>query len=172
VSDVQISTLSHKQLLSNEERDAWVGLIQAYAGIVRSLDDELRLLHGLPLTSFEVLAQLVLTPGHRLRMAELADLLVYTRSGVTRIVERLERDGYVKRCDAEHDGRGIYAVLTGRGFEAFEEACATHVDGLRRLFFTKLEAGELERLTDLWERLGSHSCLEREQRLRSVERDA
>ena len=68
--------------------------------------------------------------------------------------------------------RLFYAVLTQRGFEAFEEACATHVDGLRRLFFDKLADGELRQLTELWERLDSHSCLEREQRLRLAERDA
>ena len=161
----------HVDLLGDDERAAWSGLLQAYSSLVRQLDDELRRAHGLPLSSFEVLAQLFLANGHRLRMAELADRLVFTRSGVTRLVDRLERQGFVTRCDAEHDGRGTYAVLTGRGFDLFEEGASTHVEGLRRLFFDKLGSDELEQLNRIWQRLDPHSCRKREQRLRSAARD-
>jgi DNA-binding MarR family transcriptional regulator len=160
----------HVDLLTADERAAWSGLVRAYASLVRQLDDEFRRAHGLPLSWFEVLAQLFLADGHRLRMAELADRLVLTRSGVTRLVDRLERGGFVERCGAEHDGRGTYTVLTERGFDLFEEGTSTHVEGLRRLFFDKLSGDELTQLNRIWERLDQHSCREREQRLRSVAR--
>jgi DNA-binding MarR family transcriptional regulator len=162
---------THTPLLTDEERDAWTGFLQAHAAITRALDDDLREHHGLAYNSFEVLARLACADDQRLRMAELADQLVFTRSGVTRLIERLEHDGYVERCDAQDDARGVYALLTDEGFEAFEAATETHVSLLRDLYVGKLESGELARLNRLWERLESHSCREREQKLRSVARD-
>jgi DNA-binding MarR family transcriptional regulator len=156
------------ELLTRDERAAWVGLLQTSASLVRRLDDELRQAHGLPLSSFELLAQLYRAPDYRLRMAELAEHLVLTRSGVTRLVDRLVRGGLVRRLDADCDGRGVYAELTRRGFEAFDEAAATHVDGLRRLFFGRLGVGELERLNDLWDRTDLDPARAREQRLREA----
>ena len=158
-------------LLSAAERGAWLGFVQAYSSLVRKLDDELRQAHDLPLHSFEVLAQLYLEPGHRLRMIELADHLVLTRSGISRLVDRLERDGFVRRLEADRDGRGVLAELTEAGFAAFDAAVATHVDGLRRLFFDKLAVGELERLNAIWDRVGPDSACAREQRLRSARDD-
>jgi len=163
--------LIHKRLLTDEERDAWTGFLHAHAAITRALDDDLREHHGLAYNSFEVLALLALADDQRLRMAELADQLVFTRSGVTRLIERLERDGYVERFDADDDARGVYAQLTEQGFDAFEAAAVTHVAILRELFYGKLEPGELGRLRRFWERLTPHSCREREQRLRSAARD-
>jgi DNA-binding MarR family transcriptional regulator len=157
--------------LSADERGAWLGLVQSYATLVRKLDDELRSVHDLRLNSFEVLAQLYLASGHRLRMMELADHLVFTRSGVTRLVDRLEREGFVRRLDADRDGRGVLAELTEAGWVAFRTAAATHVDGLRRLFFDKLAVGELEGLNAVWDRVGPDAACAREQRLRSTRDD-
>lgn len=140
-------------LLSPEERDAWTTLMRAYASIVRELDDDLRRAHGLSLASYEVLAQLFLAPGHRLRMTELARSLVYTRGGVTRLVERLERGGLVRRSAVEQDARGIYACLTDRGFQVFDRSTDTHVQSLRRLFFSKLGRRDLRDLRHVAERL-------------------
>jgi DNA-binding MarR family transcriptional regulator len=155
-------------LLSGDERGAWVGLLQTSASLVRRLDDELRQAHGLPLSSFELLSQLYRAADHRLRMTELAEHLVLTRSGVTRLVDRLVRDGFVRRLDADCDARGVYAELTERGFQAFDEAAVTHVDGLRRLFFDRLKVGELDRLNDLWDRIDLDPARVREQRLREA----
>jgi DNA-binding MarR family transcriptional regulator len=165
------TTRTHKRLLTDEERDGWTGFLHAHAAITRVLDDDLRVHHGLAYNSFEVLALLALADGQRLRMAELADQLVFTRSGVTRLIERLERDGYVERCDADDDARGVYAQITDRGFDAFEGAAQTHVALLRELFLSQLEDRELSGLNRLWDRLKSHSCREREQKLRSAARE-
>ena len=132
----------HTSLLSREDRVLWRRFVETHAAIVRRLDDDLRAQSGLSLSSFEVLYELVRSPGNRLRMAELADRLLFTRSGVTRLVDRLERDGLVERNDCAHDGRGVYAILTERGFEMFEAAAAPHVDGVRRLFFDRLDGSD------------------------------
>jgi DNA-binding MarR family transcriptional regulator len=163
----------YKPLLTAEERQAWRGLLHAYAAISRALDDDLRLQHGLTDNSFEVLGLLALSDDQRLRMVELANLLVFTRSGVTRLVERLERDGYVARCrdDDDDDGRTVYAALTEQGFEIFQAAAPTHVAILRELFYDKLEAGTLAELNRVWDRLTPHSCSKRESKLRSADRD-
>jgi DNA-binding MarR family transcriptional regulator len=75
-------------------------------------------------------------------MAELAERLLFTRSGVTRLVDRLERDGLVERNDCDHDGRGVYAILTEKGFVTFEAAAGPHINGVRRLFFEPLDGWE------------------------------
>jgi DNA-binding MarR family transcriptional regulator len=129
----------HTSLLSREERVLWRRFVETHAAIVGRLDEDLRGQSGLTLSSFEVLYELVRAPGNRLRMAELADRLLFTRSGVTRLVDRLEREGYVERNDCAHDGRGVYAILTEKGFDRFEAAAGPHVDGVRRLFFDRLD---------------------------------
>jgi DNA-binding MarR family transcriptional regulator len=138
VTEVE-TTFHHTNLLSREERVLWRRFVETHAAIVRRLDEDLRSQSGLTLSSFEVLYELTRAPGNRLRMAELADRLLFTRSGVTRLVDRLERDGLVERNDCAHDGRGVYAILTKAGFEVFETACGPHIDGVRRLFFERLD---------------------------------
>lgn len=160
------------QLFTPDERDAWVGFLHAHAGITRALDDDLRLRHGIALNAFEVLAHLTVAPEGRLRMAELADKLVFTRSGVTRLVDRLESAGLVSRCDVDDDLRGVYASVTEQGVELAREAAQTHIKLLHELFFDKLEPGQLSRLARLWQRLTPVSCLERERKRRSVARNA
>ena len=129
----------HTSLLSRQERLLWRSFVETHAAIVRKLDESLRASSGLALSSFEVLYELTRAPENRLRMAELADRLLYTRSGVTRLVDRLERDGLVERRDCSDDGRGVYAILTPAGFETFELAAGPHIDGIRRLFLDRLD---------------------------------
>lgn len=136
------SEFVHQYLMTREERVVWRRFVETHAAIVRRLDEDLRANSGLTLSSFEVLYELARAPGNRLRMAELADKLLFTRSGVTRLVDRLERDGLVARSNCDHDGRGVYAKLTRHGFETFEAACTPHIDGIRRLFFDPLEGWE------------------------------
>jgi len=136
------SQFAYTSLLSREERVVWRRFVETHAAIVRRLDDDLRAQSGLTLSSFEVLYELVRSPGNRLRMAELADRLLFTRSGVTRLVDRLERDGLVERNDCDHDGRGVYAILTTKGFETFEAAAGPHIEGVRRQFFEPLDGWE------------------------------
>jgi DNA-binding MarR family transcriptional regulator len=146
----------HTSLLSREERVLWRRFVETHAAIVRRLDEDLRAQSGLTLSSFEVLYELVRAPGNRLRMAELADQLLFTRSGVTRLVDRLERGGFVERNECAHDGRGVYAILTEKGFDTFEAAAAPHIDGVRRLFFDRLD-GRDDVLGRLLVRLGSET---------------
>ena len=101
--------------LTPVELAAWRGLLRVHAALVRTLDAELDEAHALPLTHYDVLIYLRSAPGRRLRMAELADSVLLSRSGVTRLVDRLERDGLLVRDTCDSDGRGCFAVLTERG---------------------------------------------------------
>jgi DNA-binding MarR family transcriptional regulator len=86
-------------------------------------------------------------------MWELANAVVLTRSGLTRLVERLEREGLVERCRAEDDARRVYAQITRRGRKRLEEASATHVAGIRRLFLERLSPDQVEMLAGAWRQL-------------------
>ena len=112
-------------LLSGAELASWRGFLRVHAALERELDAELAERHGLPLSSYEVLLTVADAPGERMRMSEIADSVLLSRSGVTRLVDRLERDGLVERIPCEDDARGQYAVLTSRGREAFDAARVT-----------------------------------------------
>jgi len=155
----------YQPLLSGAEREAWTGFLFVHAALTRALDDDLRANHGLAYNAFELLALLALAPGRRLRMAELAELLVFTRSGITRLIERLERQGYVERRECSDDARGVNAILTEQGFLLFEQAARTHVARLRELFFGRLEQLSLAELNQLWQRLNPEGCSARERLL-------
>jgi len=142
-------------VLTPLELSAWRGLLQAHARITRALDAELRAEHGLPVSSYEVLMFLADAPGHRLRMAEIADMVLLSRSGLTRLVDRLEAAGLVTRCAAEDDGRGAYAELTADGLAKLRAARQTHLDGVRRHFLSALTADEQAELGGIWARLVS-----------------
>lgn len=107
--------------LSAGEFAAWGGFLRVHATVVRALDAELRAAHQLPLTEFEVLLWLSHRPEHRMRMAELADSVLLSLSGMSRLVERLERRGYVQRETSPEDRRGAYAVLTHEGLVLVRE---------------------------------------------------
>jgi DNA-binding MarR family transcriptional regulator len=139
--------------LSEQELRAWSGFLTTHARLVRGLDEELRAAHGMPLGTFDVLIQLSLAPGARLRMRELADAIVLSRSGLTRLVDRLVRDGLVKRERCGEDGRGAWAVLTPAGKRALDEATPTHLDGVRRHFLAALDEEDQARLGDVWARI-------------------
>src|SRR4051794_33058222 len=116
--------------LTQLERGAWVGFLRAHHVLVAELDDDLRRRHGLPLTSFDVLAQLALAPGGQLRMSGLAGAVLRSRSGLTRLVERLEAKGLLARRECTEDARGAYAVLTDEGKARMAEARETHLAGV------------------------------------------
>ena len=136
-----------------EEFRAWSGFLRTHARLVRELDEELRAEHGMPLGTFDVLIQLSRAPDARLRMRDLADAIVLSRSGLTRLVDRLERDGLVRREKCGDDARGSWAVLTPEGRRALDEATPTHLGGVRRRFLSALDDKDRARLGELWERL-------------------
>ena len=139
--------------LSPAELGAWRGLLRVHTALVRELDAELEAAHDLPLSSYDVLINLRSAPGRRLRMAELADCVLLSRSGVTRLVDRLVRDGLIVRDTCESDGRGSFAVLTEEGEELLARARPTHLAGVRELFLRHFTDSELRTLAGFWEKV-------------------
>ncbi len=120
---------------------------------MRELDAELEAAHALPLSSYDVLIYLQAAPGRRLRMAELADSVLLSRSGMTRLVDRLVRDGLIVRDSCESDGRGSFAVLTDKGEALLARARPTHLAGVRERFLRHFSDAELQTLAGFWERI-------------------
>jgi DNA-binding MarR family transcriptional regulator len=140
-------------LLSPRELRAWRGLLRVHATLVKALDAELERAHGLSLTSYEVLLYLNDSPEGRLRMHDLATSVLLSRSGLTRLADRLARDGYIEREACESDARGSFAVITDAGREKLAAARATHLDGVRRHFLSHLDDEAQGRLGEVWERV-------------------
>jgi DNA-binding MarR family transcriptional regulator len=139
--------------LTPEELGAWRGLLRVHSALVKGLDAELLAGHDLPLTSYEVLINLQAAPDRRRRMAELAEGVLLSRSGMTRLVDRLEREGLLERDACVSDGRGTFAVLTDKGEALLAQARRTHLDGVRERFLCHFSRDELERLAGLWNRV-------------------
>jgi DNA-binding MarR family transcriptional regulator len=144
-----VSVPRPRRSLSATELGAWRGLLRAHSALTKTLDAELEQAHGIALTSYEVLVRLDRAPGRRMRMCELADSVLLSRSGVTRLVDRLERDGLLAREDCAADARGAFAVLTGAGEQLLAEARETHVEGIDRHFLSRFTDEELVALDAL-----------------------
>jgi len=127
--------------------------LRAYACLAKRLDAELESAHRLPMSSYEVLHHLHEASGGRMRMCDLAEQAQLSRSGLTRLVDRLERDGLLERCSCAHDARGAYACLTEAGRERLEAARVTHLAVVREHFFSRFSEAELSSLADMWERI-------------------
>jgi DNA-binding MarR family transcriptional regulator len=140
-------------LLNRDELGAWRGLLRVHAGMTKTLDAELIREHRLPLSSYEVLLYLADSPEGRLRMSELADSVLLSRSGLTRLVDRLERNGLLRRRRCEEDQRGWFAEITDDGRDLFERARVTHLDGVRERFLSHLTPDEQRTLAALWEKV-------------------
>ena len=131
----------------------WRSFLRAHAGIVRELERELVTDTGMPLSWYDVLLQLAEAPGRRLRMAELADRVLLSRSGLTRLVDRLEADGLVRRERSEDDARGTYTVLTETGLGRLRRAAPTHLTSIQRHWLDRFSDAELRELDGLLGRL-------------------
>ena len=139
--------------LSVAELAAWRGMLRVQASLLRAMDADLSAAHGIGLRSYEVLLHLGDAPGERLRMSELSDSVLLSASGVSRLVDRLERDGLVRRERCTEDGRGYWAVLSAMGRAKLDEARPTHLAGVRRLFLRHFGDADLTRLARYWERV-------------------
>jgi DNA-binding MarR family transcriptional regulator len=148
-----VGNYSTAELLSEEELAAWRGMLRAHAELTKELDAQLAQEHKLPLSSYEVLLYLADAPGGRMRMAELAESVLLSRSGLTRLVDRLEREGLLKRERCESDARGYFAEITPKGRRLFDAARRTHLDGVRALFLSRFSRDELRALGALWQKL-------------------
>lgn len=141
--------------LTAAELAAWAGLLETHQRLARELDAELEQAHGLSLGDYDVLIQLADAPEGHLRMTELAEAVLITRSGLTRLVDRLERRGLVERVRCPSDGRGLWAALTDAGRARLREARSTHLAGVRRRFLEPLAGEDIEQLAAIWSRLGA-----------------
>ena len=141
------------QELTTRELAAWRGFLRVHSGLVRELNSELELTHALPLAHYEVLLYLDASPSGKLTMSELAQSVLLSQSGVTRLVDRLVRCGLVVREGCAQDRRVMYARLTDEGRETLCEARPTLIDGVRRRFLAHFDDAELDMLADAWERV-------------------
>jgi DNA-binding MarR family transcriptional regulator len=140
-------------MLDDQELAAWRGLLRVHASLSKALDAQLERDHGLPLTSYEVLRYLADAEGQKMRMCDLASSVILSRSGLTRLVDRLEREGLLVRESCASDARGAFAKLTPAGHEKLAGARATHLAGVRTLFLEHVSAEELEVLGAVWARV-------------------
>lgn len=124
---------------------AWTSLIRAHATLMRTLNTDLLKETGLGLADFDVLAQLA-SAGGQLRMTELAERVLSSRSGMTRRVDRLVADGLVCRGNADGDGRGVVVGLTDAGVTRLTETVPVHMRGVSKRFVARLDDRELATL--------------------------
>jgi DNA-binding MarR family transcriptional regulator len=127
-------------------------MLEVHARVTRQLDAQMRAEHGLSVSAYEVLMFLADAPAHRMRMSDIAQRVLLSRSGCTRLVDRLVDLGYVTRCAATTDGRGLYAELADAGLERAKAARATHREGVRRFFLDHLTITDQIALGDIWTR--------------------
>ena len=139
--------------LSPVQLATWRSFLRAHAQVLRALEHDLVAAHDLPLAHYDVLVQLSEAPDRALRMTELAERVLLSRSGLTRLVDRLERDGLVSRQACPSDARGTLAVLTEAGLDRLREAWPTHRDGVLQRVVGRLSEDEVETLGRLLERL-------------------
>lgn len=140
-------------LLSPRELAAWRGMLETHSRLIAELDAELEREHELPLSAYEVLMYLGDAEDGRMRMSELAKHLLLSRSGITRLADRLEGRGLIERERCTDDGRGFFAALTPAGRRKLEQARPSHLAAVRRVFLARLDPAEIDTLASVWGRL-------------------
>jgi DNA-binding MarR family transcriptional regulator len=149
------------QVLSTQsiELTAFTALLRAHAAVTRRLSAELTDEHGLTISDFEVLLRLSRAPDRRLRRVDLAQDVLLTASGITRLLDGLERSGLVERGSCDSDRRVVYAVLTEAGLAKVRAAATSHFAQVEELFGARFEAAELEELGAALSKLGGDETL-------------
>ena len=132
---------------------AWVRQLRAHASMKREMNADLLNEHGLTINDFEALMHLSRAEDGRMRRVDLAEGLLLTASGVTRLLDGLEETGYVERASCDSDRRVVYAVITDAGREKLAAASKSHVVGVSSLLQERFEAEELSQLAELLARL-------------------
>jgi DNA-binding MarR family transcriptional regulator len=141
------------QVNTAQEYRGWIRLLRAHAALTRELSARLEAAHGLSLRDFDVLVQLYDAPDRRLRRVDLARTVILSPSGITRLLEGLERAGLVAKHHCESDARVTYAVLTDAGVATFERARESHAADVDELFTSRFSPDEHEQLAQLLGRL-------------------
>jgi DNA-binding MarR family transcriptional regulator len=144
-----------EQVINDEAMAAWVGFLRVHAALVDVLGRELEGQVGLPLTWYDVLVQLAAAPEGRLRMQDLAAAVVLSKSGLTRLIDRVETAGLVARASCPSDRRGTYAEITPKGRKALDEARPVHHRGIQAHFADRLGQRELAALRTATDKLGA-----------------
>jgi DNA-binding MarR family transcriptional regulator len=143
--------VAHTRWLDEREQRAWRAFLNASRLLLDSLDRELQHDAGMPHTYYEILVRLSEAPDRRLRMSELADAMLGSRSRLSHAAARLEEAGWVRRVECPTDKRGQYAVLTEEGRRVLSEAAPGHVDAVRRHLFDVLSRDQVDQLADIGE---------------------
>jgi DNA-binding MarR family transcriptional regulator len=140
-----VSDLVDRPLTAHDPRlSPWRAFLLAHARVSRRLDEELRMEHDLSIAEYDTLLVLALAPERRMRMGTLAERVVLSKSGVTRLIDRLVSDELVQRSACLADARGAEAVLTERGLARLRGASPTHLRGISEHFLAALSDSDLE----------------------------
>ena len=145
--------MNSQVLIEQASARAFAALLRAHAAATRNLSSQLAAEHGLTLSDYEVLLRLAHAPDRRMRRVDLAEQVLLTASGVTRLLDGLERSGFVERASCPSDRRVVYAVLTAQGYDKLRTAARTHVAQIDALFTARLDEADLDELTSLLTRL-------------------
>ncbi len=138
------------------EQVAWRAWLHSTQLLQDRLERELVRATGIPNAYYEILVQLSETPDRMMRMSELADRCLSSRSRLSHAVSRLEERGWVRRQECPEDGRGLLAVLTDEGFAALEAAAPIHVESVRTHLFDQLSPRQVAAVRDIGETLLRH----------------
>jgi DNA-binding MarR family transcriptional regulator len=133
--------------------EAWVSFLRSHAAVTRELSAQLQREHGLTINDYEVLLHLREAEGGMLRRVDLSERVLLTASGITRLLDGLERQGFVDKAKCETDARVTYACLTDAGRRKLAEASKTHLAGVDEVFTSRYSGSELATLADLLSRL-------------------
>jgi DNA-binding MarR family transcriptional regulator len=139
---------------------SFTGLLRAHAAVIRQLNTQLVADHDLTISDYEVLLRLARAPDRRMRRVDLAEQVLLTASGITRLLDGLEREGLVERASCSTDRRVVYAVLTDEGLAKVRAASTTHVAQIDDLFGERLSAEEAATLATLLDKLGEAASSE------------
>ena len=148
----------------SRQLESWITFLRSHAAITRELSAQLQREHGLTLNDYEVLLHLSQSEDGRMRRVDLAERVLLTASGITRLLEGLERSGYVCKETCDSDARVSYAKLTDEGQAKLRVAGVTHLRGIDELFLGRYSGSELATLAELLSRLpvtgklASESC--------------
>jgi len=146
--------MSSQVLIEQTSGRAFAALLRAYAAATRRLSAQLSADHELTLSDYEVLLRLARAPDRRMRRVDIAEQVLLTASGITRLLDGLEASGLVERASCASDRRVVYAVLTADGRAKLREASGSHLAQIDALFRASLNDEELDSLTALLTRLG------------------